>query len=205
LSEEPKKFSLDRIFILIIVGIVLTFGVCWIFLSIFVANGPTSFLDNNQIGDTKPSDIGSRSFPVPLGDTRPMVEGGDKVFQFTVDSVIRGEEAWNILYNTNRLNRKADPGKEWILIYINLEYISGLSSDVVFEIDDFDFGIVSNNVVLDKLIFVMLPAPALENIKLFPEASVSGWIAKQVFIDDSEPLLYMGSPAHKMFYFSLTE
>jgi hypothetical protein len=148
--------------------------------------------------------LGSRTKPFPFGTEVSLVKGGDQFITLTVSDVTRGDDAWVKIHGFNMFNPKAPDGQEYVLFMVSVDYTSG-PQDSVFKLSRFDFGILSDNNILDKFITVVVNPEFTAN--LFPGGHYDGYIANLVYADDPTPLLYLGDPSgsgqNVAVYFSL--
>lgn len=172
-----------------------------------VTNTPTATNTPRSTNTPRPTatpEVGSRQNPVPFSEMMMLtLSNGTREFSISVEDVVRGDEAWQMIYAANMFNDPAPQGKEWILIDVKILYLTG-PQDSVLEINQYFFDIVSNGQILD-LPFAVVPEPEL-NVSLFPLGLGEGWLAGQVYTRDSNPLLVIGyvPDRNNGFYFSLT-
>jgi len=164
-------------------------------------NTPTQTATRTPTPTSTPVIDGSRLHPYPIGYGTEWVQDGDKHFVIGVTDVTRGNVAWAIIYGFNRFNSPAPAGQEYVLIEIPVSYVSG-PADSILNLDEYDFGTVSNNVIFSPYIAVVTH-PQFD-FSLFPGGSAWGYIAKLVYIGDPAPLLYFYQPING-YFFSLTQ
>jgi hypothetical protein len=139
------------------------------------------------------ADIGhSRSNPAPIGSPVSIQ------FEYIVDTytaevtvlqLIRGQAAWDAIYDSNRYNDPAPSGYEYVLVKIRFHYISGPTPDTKYDYY-YDFTVVSSQgIELDRPI-VVEPEPTLKAV--YPGATTEGWEAFLVQTDDPAPVLTFG-------------
>jgi hypothetical protein len=153
--------------------------------------------------------MGSISYPVPFGVTATISSFGwqDYDFEISVNQIIRGAEAWNLIYRANMFNDEPLEGMEYILIEVS---VKNTSSSVTLELNSFDFETVSNAQIFDSWYYNVCCLGDVGktelDITLLPTGSATGWLALPVFIDDLNPMLIMGrdDDAGGGIYFSLT-
>lgn len=150
---------------------------------------------------TVSEDVGSRTKPVPLGQSMPLSQETTKLFEIGIAQVIRGADAWALIKKANRFNDPPEEGREYLIAYVTVRYLGG-PPDAQLELTDYSFKVVSNGQILDDILIVVAPAPQFK-IKFFPGASGAGWVVKEVFQDDADPLLVIGmSGENKGFFFA---
>ncbi|MFN2226702.1 MAG: hypothetical protein ACK2UY_10350 [Anaerolineae bacterium] len=131
---------------------------------------------------------GDRRQPIPFGQSWQIEEEG-RTFRLAVQQALRGEEAWQRLLEANRYNDPPQPGTEYLLLYVGVEYLSGPVHGTL-RLDAWSFRLVSNNQVLQPPSLVE-PPPAFE-LEFFPGGEGGGWMAWVIYEDDPAPLLAYG-------------
>lgn len=138
----------------------------------------------------------SRSNPAPIGSTLLHEEEDDWLYgdykaRITLIQVIRGAQAWTMIEDANMFNDEPEPGYEYILAKIRFEYMQSSEQDTQYSVTEYDFTVVSESGVDYDLPSVVEPEPDLDG-NLYPGATVEGWAAYQVAINDHHPLLTFG-------------
>ena len=136
---------------------------------------------------TETPSIGTRSNPVPIGQPIDLIYQGIANFQITVFEVIRGQAAWDRVYQANMFNEPPLDGQEYIVAKVSVNFQTSTQPDYELLIDSFSFGSVSNNQVLNSP-SVVNPEPEL-NVKLFAGGQGEGYITVSVYSDDPSPLI----------------
>lgn len=135
-------------------------------------------------------ELGSRLNPMPIGEAflGTYTSGGyDYAIGITLQEVVRGEEAWNMLYEANRFNDKPPEGKEYILARFTVGYISDLGGeDRALEISDWDFKFSTGTYRVEDLPSVVVPEPEFD-LTLYELAYGDGWVAFLADVDDNSP------------------
>jgi len=136
---------------------------------------------------------GTLENPLPYGVTSWYVESGGIRSEYTITVLenIRGADAWVAVSRANMFNDEPPQGMEYILIHIEIAH-TGNDSGVV-EIDEYDFGIETQNQLFDAFDTSVccledVGYPELD-VALLAGAKADGWIALPVFIEDNGPLL----------------
>jgi hypothetical protein len=106
-------------------------------------------------------------------------------FQITVTGVQR--DAWGTIRSTNPSNQQPGPGQEYVLVDLDIRYLSG-PADLPASLDRFDFSLIDSNNALVRPAFAVEPRPIL-NQTVFPGAVVSGQVAFQIPRGDPDPVL----------------
>ena len=158
---------------------------------------------------TNTPSIGAFNNPVPFGagPQLTLTNEGEKVdFIFRVEEVIRGDEAWSIIYEANKFNDPPPDGFEPLLVKV---YVKNTSSAGFLEIKYYDLAVATKGNVLDG--FFYSPC-CLDNaglvefeVKLNPSGEHTGWFASAVHIDENSPMLVVGADSNGRggIYFSL--
>jgi hypothetical protein len=133
--------------------------------------------------------MGQRAEPIPFGTIFGPVVDREKVALIGLTEVYRGEEAWARILKANRFNDPPPEGMEYLLIYAEVNYLSGPANETL-HLDQWDLRLVSQNQVIQPTA-VVEPEPAFD-LDFFPGASGGGWMAWTVFEDDERPLLVIG-------------
>jgi hypothetical protein len=155
-------------------------------------------------------EMGTFSNPYPFGWDVYLIhtESGETVdITMRVEKIIRGQEAWSIIYRANMFNDAPPSGMEVIMveIYDKVTSMSGFLS-----LGRYDFSIATKGRIIDPYTY----SPCCLNnagypefdAKLNPGGELTGWIASMVNIDDNAPLLVLGADydGRGGMYFSLT-
>ncbi len=139
----------------------------------------------------------SRSNPAPIGT--PVIfedhndySNGDYEVRSTVLEVIRGDDAWDMIYDANLFNDKPQADQEYILVKIFVEFLSTSKEDVQFQVNDYNtYEAVSSEGVDYPIQSIVLPDPELD-IDMYVGASYTGWTGYLINKNDAKPLLSMG-------------
>ncbi|MDF2892528.1 MAG: hypothetical protein K0R80_2895 [Clostridia bacterium] len=144
----------------------------------------------------KPIDkISSRSNPANINETIFVTTSTyDKtVFEsaITILEIIRGNSAWETIYNRNKYNEPAPDGYEYILAKIKVKLNKSSVKDLQFQVSDYDFTLVSSTGVDYERKSVVVPSPEL-NAKLYEGGESEGWVVFTVKTTDKYPLIAFG-------------
>ncbi len=145
---------------------------------------------------TDPPSLGTFSNPLPFGDEVPMKTTDEGItFVIKVEEVIRGDEAWSIIYKANKFNDPPPDGFEAILVKI---YIKNTSSAGFLELSKYDsLALATKGNVLDGFFYspcCLDNAGLVEfDVKLNPSGEHTGWFASAVHIDENSPMLVVGA------------
>lgn len=138
-----------------------------------------------------PAGSGTRKNPVPLGSVLVGATREKATFDIRVSQIIRGDDALAELKKANSGVDDPAKGHEYLLAYVEVNYTAG-DEEEAFTLYGIEFTSVSKGQIMDSLLFVLTPEPAL-NLKGFPGAEAEGWIVVDVNKDDPQPLVFYGS------------
>ena len=94
-------------------------------------------VEASEAEETKASEIGKRSNPVPLGKlaTFPVLYSDEEyneikgVVTVEISNPIRGQEAYDLLIEHNEFNEEAPDGQEWVVFDVSLTLDEGSEDD----------------------------------------------------------------------------
>lgn len=135
----------------------------------------------------------SRNNPAPIGVSQTVSSDGYTVkhtAEICVKQVIRGEEAWKRIVDTNEFNDEAPEGKEYVLAYISVKALS-ISQDKKLDISGFDFDAYSGSNAKYENIATVDPDPRLDS-SIYAGATTEGWVSFLVNKADSNPKIVYG-------------
>lgn len=148
--------------------------------------------------DAAESRKASRQHPASLGETIVFAAGNGAdttaTGSITVEEIVRGKEAWEQIYATNRFNKAPRKGYEYILAKISVSIDSHANPDAAVDVNAFDFTMVSSDGADYPAVAVVTPDPPLRT-KIYVGGTYTGWAAFQVRHDDAEPLIANGRKA----------
>jgi len=135
----------------------------------------------------------SRLFPADLNEEITCIyDRSSKMYAaaVTVLEIIRGEEAWRILYETNSVwNDEPPSGYEYVLAKIRFKLIKMPDGVNYYSLTRAEFEAVSENgVVYDYDPFLVPPQPDI-SADLYEGATHIGWTAFLVEISDKKPVM----------------
>jgi hypothetical protein len=136
--------------------------------------------------------------PYPVGTTIQMITGDSLEFDFTVLEILRGDEAWQRVRAANQFNDAPEPGKEYLMVKVAVEY-TGRGPEIL-ELDESDVELVSEGRIYDW--FAVDDACCLDpsfDFVLLPGAYAEGWFA-WLIPPDPNAMLKLGTA-----YFSLSQ
>lgn len=114
--------------------------------------------------------------PAPFGTTLATEE-----WEVTVLEVLRGDEAWDALYEASEYNDPPEEGMEYVLLRARLRNISGDDYPKRCDYDLFDI-VGEDREVYDKP-YLSGPEPELA-VWLYPDGEAEGWVVLQVAEDE---------------------
>jgi hypothetical protein len=161
---------------------------------------------------TDAPEFGDRSKPIPVGEAGSLWvqrSGAERIdFTFTVLSVLRGEEAWQVVHGANMFNEPAPEGLHYVIVEIEVVY-SGADHGVL-ELEDDDFTIVTSGQIVDyfddpTLFDACCVEPTLP-ISMFSGGEGRALLVRSVRDTDPAPMLVLFFDAQTAggVYFSLT-
>jgi hypothetical protein len=161
---------------------------------------PTSTSTPVHTSTPRPSptpEIGTFGNPIPFGYKVGMsrTTNGIKVdYDFEIMKVIRGQDAWTIIYRANYFNDAPPSGMEAILIEL---YVKNTSTSGFLTLQKYDFSISTNGRLIDPFTYspccLDSAGYTVFDAKLNPGGELTGWIASMVSIGDNAPLLVLGA------------
>ncbi len=147
-----------------------------------------SITSSPKLSAIRPTENGkSRSEAANLGD---LIITDD--WEIRIEKIIRGESAWQRIFETNQYNEPPSAGMAYLLVKIYAHYIGDNENGA-------SIGLLSikttgsQNVIYDAP-SVVDPEPAFDAI-LFPGGEVEGWLALQMGEDESNIILIF-NPAY---------
>jgi hypothetical protein len=125
-----------------------------------------------DLSGIEPTDFGTdRDDPAPLGETVTTED-----WQVTLLEVVRGEEAWQMVQDTNEFNDPPEAGMEYIAVRVEARNIS--TTDSPTTVDGTWFKTTGTANVLYDWPSVVDPSPAFD-CDLFPGGVCQGWMTLQ--------------------------
>jgi len=153
-----------------------------------------------------PNAPGSRSNPVKMGEAGIInvssLSGNKRVnyqVSITVKSVIRGDEAWNLIEKENMFNDPPPEGKEYMLVKTSVAILDADTEEEPFFISEYDFNFVSSKGNTYSNASVV--APDALYAELYKGGSAEGNIAALVDKGDTVDMHY--EFGNKRMWFSL--
>jgi hypothetical protein len=155
----------------------------------------------------------SRKSPAPLGHTVRVLgppsffsEITRTIHEISVEEVVRGERATEMVAAAYQYNPPPFEGSDYILARIKIRYIRGpiTSSDWIHQVD---FRVLSGQGVVYSLPFGVVPVQPFLSARLYPGSVFEAWTTWEVSSDDKNPLLVWGLDwfSRSIAFFSLDE
>ncbi len=142
------------------------------------ATGTLPPAETETTGAARPAG-GSRADPVPYGETASTLD-----MDFRVLEVLLGEEAWQVLQETNRFNEPAPRGMQWLLF--RLEVVN--QSNRRLELTQGDFLVTGLRGIAYFSSAAVTPPPDFD-FTLEPGERGEGWLGYLVTQDDGDFLV----------------
>ena len=125
-----------------------------------------------ELADIKATDSGKeRNSPAP--NTEKIIT---EDWEISILEIIRGDEAWNKVKESNQFNDPPAEGLEYILVRVHVRYIG--TDDTAAQIDGSFFKSTGSASVLYDAPFVVEPSPMLD-ATLYPGGEHEGWVTVQ--------------------------
>ncbi|MEW9503098.1 hypothetical protein [Jeotgalibacillus marinus] len=142
------------------------------------------------------SNLGTRSNPLPFGDTITVdesiyddeSESYDATVDFTLLEVIKGEEANQIVADENQFNDEPAEGYEYVLVKVKAEVTSAETEDYYLFLDEYDFKFNSDSGDVYDNTSVVIPDVFTGNA--YNGGIVEGYFANQIEIADDFKVSY---------------
>ena len=153
-----------------------------------IEEGTAVTTDEEMIVGITRTDFGTnQDQPVPYGQT---ATGED--WQIIVLNVLRGESAWNKIYETNQFNDPPEEGMEYIMVLLRIRYI-GLEEHGYY-ISDSPFSIRTNSGNKYDTPSLVDPEPNLA-YDLYPGGEAEGWIVLTAPVETKNLALFFSPDA----------
>ncbi|KRQ86058.1 hypothetical protein ABG79_02190 [Caloramator mitchellensis] len=112
--------------------------------------------------------------------------------KITIKEIVRGADAWNMLYKANEFNEPPTEGYEYILAKINFELLEA-DNDASYELSRVNFKLISEKgKEYPTVMWGVCPEPQFDNISLYKGSSHEGWVVFQVEKTDLKPTITFG-------------
>jgi S1-C subfamily serine protease len=113
------------------------------------------------------------------------------IHEIHVETVIRGDQAFQMLKDVSQWNAEPNESMEYVLALVRVRYVKGpdSASDYVFHDN---FRAMSGDGLSYRTPYFLSPMQPLLEALVFPGATIEGWTTWQVSVNDPEPLLVFG-------------
>ncbi len=163
-------------------------------------------VEETEQEDKKEKSVGTRSNPLPFGDTITVKENiyddsfnsYPSALQLTLLEVIRGDEAWSIIEKENQFNEPAEEGYEYALVKVKGFLKDSETEDDSLFFSSFNFNFVSDEGEVYELVSAVIPNELHK--ELFSGATGEGYIYNQVRIGDDFKVSYDSSEGSPVFF-----
>ncbi|WP_262176481.1 hypothetical protein [Saccharococcus sp. Marseille-Q5394] len=157
--------------------------------------------------EEKEKPLGTRSNPLPFGDTITVKENiyddsfnsYESLVEITLLETIRGEEAWKMIQEENMFNEPAAEGFEYVMVKVKGFLKESETEDDSLYFTSGNFNFVSNEgEVYDR---AMVVAPNELSKELYNGGTAEGYIVNQVKVGDDFKVSYDSSEGSPVFFF----
>lgn len=107
-------------------------------------------------------------------------------WEMAILEVVRGDAAWDLVFEANRYNDPPTEGYEYIAVKLHVRYIGTV--DDSSSINGYSYNITGSANILHGFPSVVEPDPALD-IELFPGGEYEGWVVFQSIIGETNLML----------------
>lgn len=160
-----------------------------------------------EVEEEKEKAVGTRSNPLPFGDTITVKENiYDDSFnayasavEITLLETIRGEEAWTMIQNENQFNEPAEEGFEYVIVKVKGFLKESETDDDSLYFSSMNFNFVSNDGEVYDWASVVVPNDL--STELFNGGTGEGFIANQVKVEDDFKVSYDSSEGSPVFFY----
>lgn len=128
-------------------------------------------IEGDTTSGTSPDD------PAPAGTIVATAQ-----WEFTVLETLRGDEAWDALYEASEYNDEPEAGMEYVLVRVRVRNVS--DEDAPKSATSGLFDIVGDNKEVYDQVYVTVPQPELD-AWLYPDGETEGWVALQTAEDET--------------------
>ncbi|WP_339254277.1 hypothetical protein NSQ43_07130 [Sporosarcina sp. FSL W8-0480] len=155
----------------------------------------------------KEKPVGTRSNPLPFGDTITVKENiyddsfnsYESFVEITLLETIRGEEAWSLIEKENMFNEPAAEGFEYVMVKVRGFLKESETEDDSLYFSSGNFKFVSNDGEVYDWAFAVVPNELSK--ELYNGGTAEGYIVNQVKIGDDFKVSYNSSEGSPVFFF----
>ncbi|WP_252504446.1 DUF4352 domain-containing protein [Sporosarcina sp. Marseille-Q4943] len=157
--------------------------------------------------EEKEKPLGTRSNPLPFGDTITVKENiyddsfnsYESFVEITLLETIRGEEAWKIIQGENMYNEPADEGFEYVLVKVKGFLKESETEDDSLYFSSMNFNFVSNDGEVYDWKSAVIPNEL--DKELYNGGTAEGYIVNQVKVGDDFKISYDSSEGSPVFFY----
>lgn len=157
--------------------------------------------------EEKEKPIGTRSNPLPFGDTITVKENiyddssnsYESLVEVTLLETIRGEEAWALIEKENMFNEPAAEGFEYALVKVKGFLKESETEDDSLYFSSMNFNFVSNDGEVYDWASAVIPNEL--DKELYNGGTAEGYIVNQVKVGDDFKISYDSSEGSPVFFF----
>lgn len=139
---------------------------------------------------TPTPELGTRNFPHIVGSVVALVQNQTLKFTLQITEIVRGAEAWDIIFDANQFNNPPPDDLEFVLLKVKVVYTG--NDEGALELNRYDWSSVSNGRVYDGFDASACCLEPEFDITLFAGGEAEGWVPLLVAIDDPNPLYAIG-------------
>ena len=156
--------------------------------------------------EEKERPIGTRSNPLPFGDTITVKENiyddsfnsYESFVEVTILEKIRGEEAWAMIEEENMFNEPAAEGYEYAMVKVKGFLKESETEDDSLYFSSGNFNFVSNEGEVYDWAFAVVPNELSK--ELYNGGTAEGYIVNQVKVEDDFKVSYDSSEGSPVFF-----
>ena len=156
--------------------------------------------------EAEESEAGKRSNPVAVGETKVVeIAIHDNDFneykgqaEITVNSVTRGEEAWEEISSTNEFNEEPGEGQEYLMADVSVTLLEAETEDYAWFMDAMNFDFIGSDGSPYEWTSVVVE-PELSG-EIYAGGSLQGKVTNLVNEDDTVLLVYEDSNFDNVFF-----
>jgi hypothetical protein len=159
-----------------------------------VSTAESSAADNASAEESVEDSGYSRTNPAPIGVTQEIevedLVSGTYTIAITVNEIVSGEAAYDILLDANKFNDPPEDGMEYVIANITAELIDH-DSDGAVSISKFNFDAFSGSGSEYERVSVVDRKPAFSG-DVYAGGSITGYTTFMVSADDDSPVIVFG-------------
>ncbi|WP_456273113.1 hypothetical protein [Bacillus sp. AK031] len=164
--------------------------------------------ETDQSNEPEGSEVGTRSNPVPMNEvatietvtTDDSMNEYETTIELSVNEVIRGQEAYQMLTEMNEYNEEAPEGYEWMLVNAKVKVLDSETEDYPFMIDgimNFEFVSESGDVYSGDIVGTTTPEFSFQ---MYNGSEKEGYLAGLVKTGEDVTMAYDSWNGGKVFF-----